>query len=75
MSESINQVIKDISNKYNPSTSTEGVALLIKTIASTDSNSDPTTNHFIDTIKKGSKEFEQRTGEKMTYSQMRQMFG
>ncbi len=69
MSEPVNQVINDISNKYNPATPAEGLAIVAKAIQTNDPNL------ILNPIKNGAEEFEKRMGRPMTYSEMRSMFG
>ncbi len=69
MSESNNKVMNDISVKYNPKTAKEGVEMLATAIATNNQNI------LLAPIIEGGKEFEQRMGRPMTYSEMRSMFG
>jgi len=68
MSES-NQVMNEISNKYNPKSVKEGANILNSALMTGDSS------NIMDPIINGANEFEQRMGRPMTYSEMRSMFG
>ena len=69
MSESVNKIMNEISNKYNPKSSEEGTSILVSAVITGDSSSieAPIINR--------ANEFEQRMGRPMTYSEMRSMFG
>ena len=69
MSEPVNKVINDISTKYNPKSAQEGFALVATAIATNNQEA------ILAPIMNGAKEFEQRMGRPMTYSEMRSMFG
>ena len=69
MSESINKIMNDISIKYNPKNAEEGVKMIGTAIATNNQNI------ILAPIIEGGKEFEQRMGRPMTYSEMRSMFG
>jgi hypothetical protein len=69
MSESVNKIMNEISNKYNPKSVEEGANILISAIMTDDSSG------IMAPIINGANEFEQRMGRPMTYSEMRSMFG
>ncbi len=69
MSESVNKIMNEISNKYNPKSAEEGTNILISAVMTGDSSS------IMAPIINGANEFEQRMGRPMTYSEMRSMFG
>ncbi len=69
MSESVNKIMNDISNKYNPKSVEEGANILISAVMTGDSSG------IMAPIINGANEFEQRMGRPMTYSEMRSMFG
>jgi len=63
--EKITDIMKDLENKGNPKSVLQGLQLLAKNDV----------NEILSPLKECAKEFEQRTGRPMTYSEMRQMFG
>lgn len=67
--ESIEHVMKDLEQKVNPKSSQEGLAQLNKSIETNDASI------LLEPIMAGAKEFEQRVGRPMTYSEMRSMWG
>lgn len=67
--EKLEDVMKDLEQKYNPSSTTDGITKLNESIK----NNDPT--NILAPIQSGAKEFEERTGRKMTYAEMRAMWG
>jgi hypothetical protein len=69
MSESVNKIMNEISNKYNPKSVEEGANILISAVMTGDSSC------IMAPIINGANEFEQRMGRPMTYSEMRSMFG
>ncbi len=69
MSESVNKIMNEISNKYNPKSVEEGANILISAVMTGDSSG------IMAPIINGANEFEQRMGRPMTYSEMRSMFG
>lgn len=65
------QLKKELEKKYNPSNAKEGLNMLAQSI-----NTKPGEQTLIEkNLSDAFKEFEQRTGKPMTYSEMRQMFG
>lgn len=69
MTESVNKIMNDISNKYNPKSVEEGTNIFISAVITGDSS------NIMAPIINGANEFEQRMGRPMTYSEMRSMFG
>jgi len=69
MTESVNNIMNEISNKYNPKSAEEGANILISAVMTGDSSG------IMAPIINGANEFEQRMGRPMTYSEMRSMFG
>ena len=67
--ESIEDVMKDLEQKVNPKSSQEGLVQLNKAIKTNDASI------LLEPIQAGAKEFEQRVGRPMTYSEMRSMWG
>ena len=65
------QLKKELEKKYNPSNANEGLNMLAQSL-----NAKPGEQTLIEkNLSDAFKEFEQRTGKQMTYSEMRQMFG
>ena len=65
------QLHQELSKKYNPSNTTEGLKILSQSLAAK-----PGEQPIIEKVLSDAfKEFEQKTGRNMTYSEMRQMFG
>lgn len=67
--QNINAIMKDLEYKYNPKSIGEGFNMLAN--ASQTKNPNIITN----SLNMGAKEFEERVGRPMTYSEMRAMWG
>ena len=67
--ERVDQVIKDLEQKINPKSIKEGISRIAISSTSKDSS------YLLVTMQNGAKEFEQRVGRPMTYSEMREMWG
>lgn len=67
--ESLEEVMKDLEQKINPKTIQEGISR----IAISSVTKDP--SYLLVPMQNGAKEFEQRVGRPMTYSEMREMWG
>ena len=67
--ESLEEVMKDLEQKVNPKTIQEGITK----IAISTATNDP--SYLLVPMQNGAKEFEQRVGRPMTYSEMREMWG
>ena len=67
--ETLEEIMADLANKVNPKSATEGMAIVTEAIAS----KDPST--ILGPMASGAKEFEERAGRRMTYSEMREMWG
>jgi hypothetical protein len=61
--------MKDLEQKINPSSIRDGIIQLDNAIKTNDPNI------LLENMKTGAKEFEDRVGRRMTYSEMRQMWG
>ena len=59
----LTQIMNNISNNVNPKTVNEGLKLVTKP------------DELIARLQSGADQFKEQTGRKMTYSEMRQMFG
>jgi len=67
--EKLEDVMKDLEQKVNPKTLTEGIAkCLTATVTKNDSI-------ILGPMQQGAKEFEERVGRPMSYSEMRSMWG
>jgi uncharacterized pyridoxal phosphate-containing UPF0001 family protein len=67
--EKLDDIMKDIEQKVNPKTLNEGVKTLLTAVKTNDSSS------IIQPMQQGAKDFEERVGRPMTYSEMREMWG
>jgi hypothetical protein len=67
--ESLEEVMKDLEKKVNPKTIQEGISK----IAISTATKDP--SFILAPMQNGVKDFEQRVGRPMTYSEMREMWG
>jgi len=67
--ENIVDVMKDLEQKVNPKSVEEGINILNRAFV----NNDPSI--IIGSMKDGAKEFQERVGRPMTYSEMRSMWG
>jgi hypothetical protein len=67
--EYIEDVMKDLEQKVNPKTMNEGVNILMNAVSKNDPSS------LLVPIQLGAKEFEERSGRALTYSEMRAMWG
>lgn len=67
--ERLEDVMKDLEQKVNPKSDEEGLIQLNKAIETNDASV------LLAPIQAGAKEFEQRVGRPMTYSEMRAMWG
>lgn len=67
--ESLEDVMRDLEEKVNPKSVTEGITKLVTAIQT----NDPAI--LLNPMERGAKEFEERVGRPMTYSEMRAMWG
>ncbi len=67
--ENVCDVIKDLEEKVNPKSVSEGLTQLSEAIQTNDASK------LLNPIIDGSKEFEKRVGRPMTYGEMRAMWG
>ena len=67
--ERVEDVIKDLEEKVNPKSVAEGLTKLVVAIQTNEPS------FSLNPIAEGAKEFEQRVGRPMTYSEMREMWG
>ena len=67
--ETIKDVMRDLEYKVNPKSVQEGLNTLITAIITND------TSNIIGPIESGAREFEKRVGRRMTYSEIREMWG
>lgn len=67
--ENLEDIMKDLEEKINPKSTIEGISKLAKAVETNDPSL------LLNPIKKGAKEFEDRVGRPMTYSEMRAMWG
>jgi hypothetical protein len=67
--ETLDEIMADLANKVNPKSVAEGIAMVTEAAAS----KDPST--ILGPMASGAKEFEERTGRRMTYMEMRMMWG
>jgi hypothetical protein len=67
--ETLETVMKDLEQKVNPKSLDEGLLQLSSAINNNDVSS------LLTSMQSGSKEFEQKVGRPMTYSEMRTMWG
>jgi len=65
----IKNIMADLEKKGNPKTVAEGIVKLNKVIKTNNPEI------LLEPIKKGAKEFEERVGRPMTYSEMRSLYG
>jgi len=67
--ERLEEVMKDLEEKVNPKSPQEGISKLITAVNTNDMSI------LLGPIQQGAKEFEERVGRKMTYGEMRAMWG
>jgi len=67
--ESLASVMKDLEQKVNPKSVEESINMLATAIATKDNSI------IFNPLQAGAKEFEERVGRPMTYSEMREMWG
>jgi hypothetical protein len=67
--ESVEIVMKDLEKKINPKSAIEGLAKIECALTSKDPS------FLLVPMQNGAKEFEERVGRPMTYSEMREMWG
>ena len=67
--EKLEDVMKDLEKKVNPKSIKEGISKLATAVATNDLSG------LLGPMERGSKEFEERVGRPMTYSEMRSMWG
>jgi hypothetical protein len=67
--EKVEDVMKDLEKKVNPKSIQEGISKLATAVATNDLSG------LLGPMERGSKEFEERVGRPMTYSEMRSMWG
>ena len=67
--ESLASVMKDLEQKVNPKSLKESINMLATAIATKDNSI------IFNPLQAGAKEFEERVGRPMTYSEMREMWG
>lgn len=67
--EKLEDVMKDLEEKVNPKSLNEGIAMLVTAIETKDQKC------ILGPMERGAKEFEERVGRPMTYSEMRAMWG
>ena len=67
--ETIENVMRDLEQKVNPKNIEEGIVLLVNAINNNDHSI------LLAPMQSGAKEFEERVGRPMTYSEMREMWG
>ena len=65
----LKDIMRDLEKKVNPKSSVEGMEKLSKAVQTNDASI------LLDPIAQGAKEFEERVGRKMTYVEMRLMWG
>jgi hypothetical protein len=67
--ETLSKVMKDLEKKVNPTSAEEGLSKIMLSMV----NKDP--SYLLVPMQNGAKEFEQKVGRPMTYSEMREMWG
>jgi hypothetical protein len=67
--ENVFDVIKDLEEKGNPKSVSEGLAQLSEAVQTNDASK------LVNPMLDGAKEFERRVGRPMTYGEMREMWG
>jgi len=67
--EKLEDVMKDLEEKVNPKSVAEGMTQLAKAVQTNDASI------LLAPMAQGAKEFEERVGRKMTYGEMRAMWG
>ena len=67
--ESLEDVMKDLEQKVNPKSVSEGITMLSKALEKND------VSILLAPMEQGAKEFEARVGRPMTYGEMRAMWG
>lgn len=67
--EKLGDIMKDLEQKVNPKSVTEGIAILSTVDKTNDSSI------LLKPMQSGAKEFKERVGRNMTYSEIREMWG
>jgi hypothetical protein len=69
MEQNITHVMNDLEQKINPKTVNDGISKVVESLKTNNSSC------LLTPMQEGAKEFEQRVGRPMTYSEMRSMWG